>query len=58
MSIATSKVHLNNSRLRNGFTKLCDKCGEEKELDGGIQLNPTKWYCALCWIKRTSMKKK
>lgn len=32
--------------------KLCDKCNETKPPEGGIQMNPNKWYCAPCWTKR------
>jgi hypothetical protein len=32
--------------------KLCNKCEEMKPPEGGIQMNPSKWYCAACWVKR------
>jgi len=34
--------------------KLCNKCEEMKPPEGGIQMNPSKWYCAVCWTKRTT----
>jgi hypothetical protein len=32
--------------------KHCDKCETMKPPEGGIQMNPSKWYCAHCWTKR------
>ena len=32
--------------------KLCNKCEEMKPPEGGIQMTPSKWYCAPCWTKR------
>jgi len=34
--------------------KLCNKCEEMKPPEGGIQMSPNKWYCALCWTHRAT----
>lgn len=36
--------------------KLCNKCDEMKPPEGGIQMNPSKWYCAPCWTKRVTVR--
>ena len=38
--------------------KLCDKCEILKPPEGGIQMSPSKWYCAHCWTKRTLARSK
>jgi hypothetical protein len=32
--------------------KLCNKCEEMKPPEGGVQMSPSKWHCAPCWVKR------
>ena len=34
--------------------KQCDKCDESKPPEGGIQMSPSKWYCARCWANRAT----
>ena len=38
--------------------KLCGRCEESKPPEGGIQMNPTKWYCAACWAHRATRRPK
>ena len=37
--------------------KLCNKCEEAKPPEGGVQMSPTRWHCALCWTKRVTIDK-
>ena len=37
--------------------KLCNKCEEVKPPEGGIQMSPNRWHCALCWTKRVTIDK-
>ena len=37
--------------------KLCNKCEEMKPPEGGIQMNPSKWHCAACWVRRVVVRK-
>ena len=30
--------------------KVCDKCGNQAETTGGIEVRG-KWFCGRCWIK-------
>jgi len=32
--------------------KLCNKCEEMKPPEGGVQMSPSKWHCAVCWTRR------
>ena len=34
--------------------KHCNKCDDIKPPEGGIQMSPSKWYCAPCWTKRVT----
>ena len=36
--------------------KLCDKCETTKPPEGGIQMSPSKWYCARCWATRAAIR--
>lgn len=36
--------------------KHCSKCETMKPPEGGIQMNPSKWYCAHCWTKRATVR--
>jgi len=29
--------------------KACSKCGQDKRPEGGAQMRPGRWLCALCW---------
>lgn len=34
--------------------KVCSKCEETKPPEGGIDMSPTKWMCAMCWTNRAT----
>jgi len=36
--------------------QLCNKCEEKRPPEGGIQMNPSKWYCASCWAKKVTVR--
>jgi hypothetical protein len=36
--------------------KQCGKCSEMRAPEGGVEMSPTKWVCAACWIGRTTKK--
>ena len=35
--------------------KVCNKCEEAKPPEGGVQMSPNRWHCALCWTKRITI---
>jgi len=37
--------------------KLCDKCEEARPPEGGVEMSPNRWHCALCWTKRVTIHK-
>ena len=45
LSLPRSSVHLHSRRT-------CDRCGELKTPEGGVQMSPQKWYCVDCWTRR------
>lgn len=57
MSHVNSKIQLNNTRYESGKVQTCDKCRQEKVVEGGVRINPARWYCAGCWIKKMTGKK-
>ena len=39
--------------LRNhGPLRACGRCERTVVPEGGVQLNPARWVCGACWIKR------
>ena len=36
--------------------KLCNKCEEMRPPEGGVQMSPSKWLCAVCWTRRITTK--
>ena len=40
----------NTPHVSNQPLKPCDKCGNSREVVGGVQVRE-KWYCSQCWIK-------
>jgi hypothetical protein len=44
-----------SSQARNQPLKHCDKCGNDSEPLGGVQMRD-KWYCSKCWIKFSNRK--
>lgn len=51
-SIMLPKSHVNLHPLRK-----CDKCNEQRAPEGGIQMSPTRWYCADCWGRIASLRR-
>lgn len=45
-------MHDNNRPL-----KTCAKCNEQRVPEGGIDMGPTRWVCARCWIYRANSTK-
>lgn len=45
LTLPKSSPHLHPKRP-------CDKCGELKPPEGGVQMSPQKWHCATCWTQR------
>jgi formylmethanofuran dehydrogenase subunit E len=51
------KHHINLGREQKAPShayKPCSKCGETKVPEGGIEMGPGRWICAVCWARRTS----
>lgn len=36
--------------------KTCAKCSQSRAPEGGVEMGPTKWYCAECWALRAMRK--
>lgn len=34
--------------------KLCNKCEKERAPEGGVEMG-SKWMCATCWIRRSTV---
>jgi len=54
------KKQLDLNGIQNNMHKFkhCGKCEQEKPPEGGIQMNPNKWYCASCWATRATRRPK
>jgi hypothetical protein len=52
------QLDLNGQQLNKHQFKQCDKCDQSKPPEGGIQMNPNKWYCAACWTLRATRRPK
>lgn len=60
MSFVKNQLHMPKStdNLRNAQRlKLCTQCEEKKPPEGGIQMNPTRWICAACWVAKATRRK-
>lgn len=55
MSFVQQKIHIGSKQPIHQL-KHCDKCDDKRPPEGGIQMNPTKWYCARCWTKRVTVR--
>lgn len=58
MSFTKQAIRLNGSSNRPVHQlKLCSKCNSQRVPEGGIELSPTRWVCAVCWSKRPTSRK-
>lgn len=58
MSFIKQSLALNGSSVRNVHQlKLCSSCKDERVPEGGIELGPGRWVCAVCWAKRAMSRK-
>jgi hypothetical protein len=53
MSFAANQISLAGSAKTSHQYKLCHFCEERKPPEGGIQLSPRRWLCAVCWVDKT-----
>lgn len=53
MSFVTQQVSI-GSRQPVHQHKMCSKCESMRPPEGGINMSPTKWICAVCWTKRAT----
>jgi hypothetical protein len=53
MSFAAHQIALKGSAKNENAYKLCNFCEERKPPEGGIQLSPRRWLCAVCWVDKT-----
>jgi formylmethanofuran dehydrogenase subunit E len=37
--------------------KTCSKCAKERVPEGGIELGPGRWICAVCWTHKIARKR-
>jgi len=52
MSFAAHQISLPNSATTSNKYKLCHFCEEKKPPEGGVQLSPRRWICAVCWVDK------
>ena len=52
MSFAASQIALKGSPIHGSKFLLCHYCEEKKMPEGGIQLSPRRWVCAVCWVDK------
>lgn len=58
MSFTKQAIRLNGSSNRPVHQlKHCTKCDSERVPEGGIELKPGRWVCAVCWSKRAMARK-
>lgn len=58
MSFIKQSIQLNgSSRSPVHRYKFCSQCETERVPEGGIDLSPTRWVCAVCWAKRAMSRK-
>ena len=57
MSFVKQNLRLNGSTQPVHPLRTCAKCGEQRVPEGGIQMTPEKWICAICWTKRQFKRK-
>lgn len=57
MSFVKQQITIGNSNKQPTHPpKTCSKCEESRIPEGGIDLGPGRWVCAVCWAKRASRK--
>lgn len=59
MSFVTKQLLLNTGtppQPAHRF-KLCVKCNKDKPPEGGINMSPTRWICAACWVAKATRRK-
>lgn len=44
--------------MRSNNYRKCSHCLKERTLDGGCEVTPTRWLCALCWASHTRRRPK
>jgi hypothetical protein len=60
MSFVKNQIILPNTVAHgrsSGAFKLCGKCNKDKPPEGGIEMSPTRWICAVCWTTRATRRK-
>ena len=54
MSFTKKQIEMPQSSINAHKFKLCNKCEELRPPEGGINMSPSKWICAHCWVVRTT----
>lgn len=55
MSFVKHGANLPGSPLSHKYPlKRCSRCDEDRVPEGGIDMSPTKWVCAACWVRRSA----
>jgi hypothetical protein len=57
MSFVTKQLTLNSPPPPSHQFKTCAKCEQSKPPEGGIDMTPTRWICAACWVAKASKRK-
>ena len=53
MSFVTQNISLKgNQKQPVHKLRLCSKCEKTKPPEGGIEMSPTRWICAVCWTHK------
>ena len=60
MTFVNHRVRLHNTPTAQPAHKFlrCDKCEAMRPPEGGVDLNPNKWFCASCWARRATKRVK
>ncbi|CAB4136542.1 hypothetical protein UFOVP312_13 [uncultured Caudovirales phage] len=59
MSFVKQNINLNgNLKQPVHRYKFCDQCETKKPPEGGVQVRPTRWVCAACWVRKATPRKK
>lgn len=45
-----ASMDMPNTPITSGRVQYCGKCGTTQPIEGGVDLGPGRWRCALCWI--------
>lgn len=57
MSFVKQQLQLKAATRPVHQLKLCTKCEEKKQPEGGIDMGRGRWVCAACWTHKATRRK-